>query len=250
MRKLILALAVLLAACGGGEPEDFVELEAAPRAAMEAPAIVVRMHGDSTQVGAHTGGINSATVAQSILNDMGRSHITVIGEGIGGTTTQLRLYGGVTKNGVTTVKPWPEVITDKPADIVTFRYGINDAKWYPPALFRDHVNRLIDLSEAAGMSVILETPSPTEYEKSPESASTTDLLNVTIQKNIERNVKVLRRIATERPSVTFCNHLGNGFRFGYENRDYIHPTAYAYETWIGHKAADCILIAVKKRAGR
>lgn len=232
MKPLAALLALLLAGCGGGDPEDFDTASGPVRAASATP-IVVRMHGDSTQHGARTDGVNSATVAQTILTNLGRN-IQVVGRGIGSTRTEQRLHGGVTgKNGQIQVTPWPEVLATEPADIVTFRYGINDAKFYSEAVFRRYVERLIDLSEAAGMAVILETPSPTNF---PDPV---------VQENIERNVATLKKIAKRRPSVTFCNHWDYGLKHGYENSDDIHPTVYSYEKWNGPKAASCILRASK-----
>lgn len=238
MKLLPLLFALLLAACGGGgDDDDFEQAGAAPRAAMAAPAIVVRMHGDSTQHGLATDGVNSATVAQSILTGLGRN-IQVIGQGIGSTRTEQRLNGGITgRHGQTSVSPWPDVLAAEPADIVTFRYGINDAKYYSERVFRRHVERLIELSEAAGMSVILETPSPTDFR------------DPVIQAGVERNVAMLKKIARQRPSVTLCNHWDYGLKYGYENSDGIHPTVHSYEKWNGPKAAVCIRYAVRKRAG-
>lgn len=229
----VLLLLSLLAACGGGD-SDVVRPDTREPLMRRyvGPTIVVRAHGDSTQAGAHTGDVDGPSVAQGIFDTRG-DNITMINRGSGGMTSEVRLYGGYVMHGVRLHPPWAEVLATEPATVITFKLGINDAKHLTHERFRENMNTLIDMTEAAGFQVVLETPSPTDVIDMPR-----------LQERIEHNVDILRNIAAARPSVRFCNHWGYGLQHGFENRDGIHPTAHAYEEWIGPKLATCILNAV------
>lgn len=230
----LFSLVAVLVACGGGAADPSPTAAALETATFVNPPIVIRLQGDSTQKGYPD--VSPASVAQTLLTGFGRN-VSLINEGVGTTRTEQRLYGGYVRKWDVTLQPWPEVLETEPAVFDDFKYGINDPRFYPAEVFRANTERLIELSEAKGRWVILESPAPTDH---PDPV---------IQKGIERNVAQLVLIARARPSVTFCNHWGYGRTKGYENQpDGVHPTPYAIQTWIGPHLANCVLIALRKRA--
>lgn len=157
--KLSLALAaLLLAGCGGGDPDDTADIEQAPRAAMAAPAVKVMEWGDSTAAGSRlSNGSSPSHEAQKVLTSKGYT-FDVKHEAVGGMpavyllTGRHPLYRGV---------PFREFPSLAWADIGMVRSGINENRiGQTQEDFRSTLQKLVNAHRASGKVIILTTPSP------------------------------------------------------------------------------------------
>lgn len=229
MKKLAAVMvAGILVGCGGGEPEaeETVEAMSAPRAAYTRHAVKVVLFGDSTEEG-NRAGTNNALIVQGRFNRRGRD-IEVWQEAVGGTTALDLLTGTERKHD----DPFNETIQDTSAQIVGFRYGLNDQKQYSDETFRDVLGALMRIAETAGKVVIVQTPSPTDLPAWTERA-------------IRDNVLVIRELATAHNAV-LCDHRRVGLIEGYETLDGVHPTAYDYKKHQAETLIGCIDRAIAK----
>lgn len=230
---LLAGLCLVLTACGGGDPaDDEAMLEPAAAAVRyEAGAVApikVLMYGDSTQVGINDQGVNPASVAQAIF-DHREEPFQVRHEGVGGSSA-LQLLLGVER---VHTQPFLQAIAATDADIVTFRFGINDRRNYSAKVFLLVMEELVSLAEAAGKTVIIETPSPIE--------------RADILEEVQANVRVLRFVASRHPAAVLCDHNEVGYSLGFETIDRVHPTVRDYRLRQGRTAASCMRQAARKR---
>lgn len=80
--------------------------------------------------------------------------IAVLSEGVGGTTSQQLLNGTDGKH-----KPWAQEMAASPAQIVSVNHSLNDLS-YPTADFKANMLQLVQIAQAAGKKVIVETSNP------------------------------------------------------------------------------------------
>lgn len=228
---LFLVFVTLLAACGGGTVEEDSVQEPATVSASFVPEQVIKGtgYGDSTQAGHETGGVNSFTVAQGIFDDRAMLY-SIHEEGDGGSTTEHLLYGTWRLHTI----PFEKTIAASDAHFVTFRFGINDVLYYDDLQFKANLRRLVEIAEAAGKWVILETPSPIIGGRLTR-----------VLKNVDR----IRELAQEMPSTYLCDHWEYGIINGYELSDTVHPTARDYRIRQGWQTSKCINRAAMLRMG-
>ena len=160
MKPLTLLLALLLAACGGGDADDFdaAETAGAPRAAMAAPAVKVMEWGDSTAASSQlSNGSSPSAEAQKVLRRLGYN-FEVKHEAVGGMPAVNLLNG---RHPLHLGVPFQQFPSLAWADIGMVRSGINEGRLgHTQEEFRDALQRLVNKHRAAGKIIVLTTPSP------------------------------------------------------------------------------------------
>lgn len=225
---LAVGFAVLLGACGCGgiksTPTDLSLVVPAPLVVKGAN--LVTAYGDSTQRG--FADLNPASVAQGYLG----TSATIHQEGVGGSGA-YHLAMGMERELPIPVHTgtFSEVAAASNANVMTFRFAINDTKMYAPSDFYNFMESLIVTAQAGGVRrVIVETPNPVSVE--PHKTLLPPL------------VSVLRELAVKHGAV-LCDHYALAFANGIEGEtlDGIHPnaTAYAFE---GKTLAECVTQAL------
>lgn len=236
MKKIVMAAMVaMLVGCGGGDPED-IEAESfttsAVRASMDipedAPVVKVALFGDSTEDGARAG-TNNALILQSRYDKAGRA-IRIWEEAVGGTTALQLLTGKDRQHGQT----FDQTMATSEAQIVGFRFGLNDQRFYSADTFSDVLEALVRIAEGAGKVVIVQVPSPIEHQ-------TREVVLA-----IQANVRVIRALATAHPSVILCDHRIVGREEGFQTLDGIHPTAFDYRRRQSVTLKACINEAIER----
>lgn len=252
-RVLCLVLSLLLSACGGGDPvaDDAgqaqpatVPVKAAPsllngsapvaaaattavRAAYTGSAIKVVLYGDSTEAGNYAG-TNNAAILQYRYDKSGRD-IQIWEEAVGGTTA-LQLLTGSDREHVET---FDQTVARTSAQIVGFRYSINDSRFYDAEVFRSVLVALTRMAEDAGKIVILQTPSLVDLSPQGEAL-------------IRANVRVIREVAAAHPNTVLCDHRKVANVLGYQNVDAVHPTAFDYRRRQSLTLQECVEAAIAK----
>lgn len=251
MMRLIFVLALIaaLAACGGGDPvpEEAPSAERAsqvslapPRASSIAPATIaapatytastikVVLYGDSTEDGLKHAGTNNAIILQNRYDKFGRD-IRIWEEAVGGTAALQLLTGADGEHQET----FDRSVAATNAQIVGFRYGLNDHRFYDAETFRTVLTALTRMAEGAGKIVILQTPSPVDL--TPEQ-----------EENIKANVRVIREVAAAHSNTVLCDHSRVGNRIGYETVDGVHPTLFDYRRRQSITLTKCVDAAIAK----
>lgn len=234
MRVLALAIsALLLAGCGGGDPEDFADIEQAPRAAMAAPAVKVMEWGDSTAAGSQlSNGSSPSFEAQKTLTRMGYN-FQVKHEAVGGMPAVYLLNG---RHPLHRDVPFPQFPSLAWADIGVVRSGINEGRLgYTQEQFRSTLQTLVDIHRAAGKVIVLVTPSPMDPAViGPQRVA-----------YVEASAKTVRQVVSANPDVAvLCdqNRFAKWSGIVTWKVDGLHPNEEATRAE-GKKKARCILNA-------
>lgn len=208
MKRLSAILCAVLAACGGGGTFEGTVRITPPQRAVP----LVTAYGDSTQRGP-TPGVGPVYTAQAILG--GAAVLTQAGVG-GASAAHLNA----------------DNVSASEANIVTFRFGINDTGTTSPADFHRIMGRLITTAQAGGRRVVVETPNPVWIEP-----------HRTLQPPL---VGVLRTLAADLGTV-LCDHYAIAFEKGiaHETSDGVHPNEAAIAVQ-GETLAGCIRQAINK----
>lgn len=157
--KLSLALAaLLLAGCGGGDPEDFDSEPAPARAMMSTATVKVMEWGDSTAAGSRlSNGSSPSQEAQKVLRRLGHN-FEVKHEAVGGMPAVYLLEGRHPLYRGVPFRDFPSLAW---ADIGMVRSGINENRiGQTQEDFRSALQTLVNAHRAAGKVIVLTTPSP------------------------------------------------------------------------------------------
>lgn len=221
MKNLLPVAVLVLAACGGGGGD-------VPGSQQSDGQVNVTIYGDSTTQAtcapASIIGHCPASVAQRLLADVA----TVRQEGAGGSGA-YQLQMGL--DGIHTM-PFDQVMLASTAQIVVFRFGINDSQLYSTAHFKSIMHSLVTIAEAAGRKVIIQTPTPVWGH--PELA------------NVGANALALPEVAQAHPEAVLCDLFSWSFQEGDEHEvdsSGIHRT-FVGVTRDGERTAACIRLAL------
>ena len=167
---MALGCAAALSACGGGggaatpPSTPNVATTPAPAVPTHQTAVLIKAYGDSTIEGMtsidgtyqHTP-YNAPADLQTMLQDRFGKSITISNMGIGGTTAQ-ELLNGTDGSNLT----WSQKMSASKAQIVLIEYGINDMLIPGTTVdaFTSTLQQIVSIAQAAGKTVILETPNP------------------------------------------------------------------------------------------
>lgn len=153
----LIAAALLMTACGGGEsstPEPAPVAVEAPAPAPAPKQIVIEMYGDSTTQG-------YADASEPLfLQALVPSNVRVINEGVNGSNASGLLYGRDGRH-----LPWVQQMANSHADIVTLNFALNDTVSTSLQLFYQDLGALIEIAQKAGKRVVLQEPNPTCFDK-------------------------------------------------------------------------------------
>ncbi len=172
-----------LAACGGGSdgnggtnagngggngpnnpPPSTTLLNSTPQ--------VIEYHGDSTIWGYRTGTsgdrIAEASRAPTAFAAALPSHHQVENLGRNSTTACDLLRGGGVYGAEPAQPNWREHMSNSEATVVIINHGINDVNQGTVGDYRQCLNEVVDIAQAEGKVVILETPNPVADERIEE----------------------------------------------------------------------------------
>jgi lysophospholipase L1-like esterase len=155
-------LAIVVSACGGGGGGSSPSPAQTPVPAVKKP-VTIDAQGDSTMYGYNgIGGQtpnNAPVVLQATLQAKFGASVTVVNNGVLGTTAPERMNGMAPYT-----QTFAQHIAADSSQIVIVNFGINDAN---PAIdesistFQNYLLQFIATAQAAGKTVILEEPNPT-----------------------------------------------------------------------------------------
>jgi lysophospholipase L1-like esterase len=213
---LILVLAAVLTACGGGgsdtTPEEGFEGSTVIGVGPNCEPVHVQLFGDSTMdgyVGAtgKIGARNPGTVLQELLDArFGMGRVLVTNHGVGGSTL-VELAGG--HNGFND-KPWPSMFT---GHIAVVNHGINDTTHGTPLDAYGYLLEHMHDVRPLGTTLIFQTPHRVKVH------------------NVEPYAVRMRDVAVAKGAplsnvYTFTKTLANWFSY---LPDWAHPTEDGYE---------------------
>ncbi len=240
---LILAGAVLiLAGCGGGDPEDDPDeqdIEPAPRAAMAAPAVKVMEWGDSTAAGARLSNGSSPSREAGIWLARWGYSFDVRHEAVGGMPAVHLLTGKHPLHLGVKFQRFPSLAW---ADIGMVRSGINEKRMQTQEEFGATLQDLVNKHRAAGKVAILSTPSPMDPAIIPAATvAYVDASAATVRKVYRANRDVAVLCDQHRYTI---NHGMVTWKL-----DGMHPNE-AATVWEGRLQAKCILRAAQLLGAR
>lgn len=203
MKGIVAALAGMLvmacSGCGGGgggsPPAPTPQPAPAP-----AKTVVINAEGDSTMYGNEfPGGVLKRTqtpppvAAQAALRDQFGASVTVVNNGIPGTTVLDDLQGITTQYGSEVALPTK--LASDPAQIVVENFGINDSVkgGMTPQIFHDQLTTWVTTVRGMGKIPVLEEPNPVTH---PEyAAGLPDYVAAVDQVAKEQNVTLIDQYA-------------------------------------------------------
>lgn len=123
--------------------------------------LIIEMYGDSTTLGSTM--LTDGTWTQSpsnvpaVLQSKYGSNVVVVNKGISGLNMPEFAIGAAPAT-----MTWAQAMAASPAQIVGINLGINDANsaWETDYVVDYYLNQLIDVAQAAGKTVFIETANP------------------------------------------------------------------------------------------
>jgi phage-related protein len=153
--------------------------------------VVVAMYGDSTTFGAELlpsgKWIKSLSNVPAVIQSKYSGGVTVLNKGISGVTMPQMVIGAYPAT-----KTWAQEMAESYANIVVLNFGINDANtvWEDDYQINYYATQLIDIAQAHGKIVVIETPNP---------------VNTPLYTRLSQVAYVIRTLAQSR-SLTLADH--------------------------------------------
>lgn len=147
---------------------------------MPTSPVIVEMYGDSTTWGSTElpdgTWIQSPSNVPAVLQSKYGSNVVVVNKGIPGLTIPEFAIGAAPAK-----MTWAQAMAISPAHIVGINLGINDAnaEWETDYVVNYYLGQLIDVAQAAGKTVFIETANPIDnplYDRLSEIALVTRTL--------------------------------------------------------------------------
>ncbi|OJA82900.1 hypothetical protein BGV71_14100 [Burkholderia ubonensis] len=162
----VMALVCTLSACGGGGDSGSTAPPYSSAPHPVAKSVLIDAQGDSTMKGSEQRAdgtyfyapSSAPAVLQALLQSAYGSTVTVQNHGVGGSTVADVLNGVA---GYT--QPWKDALPANTAQVVIANWAINDSNPIvneTPAQFEADLLYWIQITQAAGKTVVLEEPNP------------------------------------------------------------------------------------------
>jgi hypothetical protein len=243
MRKLLIPLAIILTACGGGGSGGS-EAAASPATSVVTAPVIVDLRGDSTQAGlvddGTVGNHPPSAIAEQILRQQTGRNITLVNNGVGSQRLERLLDGRLWVDGHREQGPvWSEVLASDPASVIVVNHEINNAirnQLTPVSVFQGYLVQVVQQAQAAGKTVVIETPVP---------IVSTGTVGALFDQDLQaQHVQMMRDVARS-TGAGLCDIYAafqQANRVNLQNMpDGVHPSAVVYEGFIGPQLATCLL---------